>query len=795
MKNYIRFTDTFTAEAQLAKGISGKQYITTKDSTSKSGHSLVTQIEMTHSGIVTRNLGFYLPDNMRGGAHTFVKNYKKPVLIGHDEDGDPVGRVVDGKYIDTSSHLKFKDKYLASLFDFVDKKKGGKENLTDFVQYVIQEYEGKDSYRGLGHILGTLKITDEETIAKILDERYLTVSTAMVSDAARCSECGQDWISEGLCEHKRGQTYDSGVPMVIIPGTQSYNHVGIVTEPADVYAAGFKTVEIILDGVSKDYSEKIDVAYKDKFSIAASLFSYSDSKLVSLSDDLQTNLIEVKNNIQEIEDSLKTENTVMTIADQISASISLYKSEGEGEDYKSTSVEVRQYIKGLTPEDLAKLAQKALSALDSKEFKSESDFNDAFKTFIEGELPKDEPSADPAKAADSAQVSTPSMKAVKVLDGFKIKDGAEYESSLEDTTLEEITKVANATLDKKDAKELARLIVRSQNGDALTKLTLDSTGKTVEACIAEFVAIKDKRFSLAGASDKEVTTKMNEFLADDKKITDEAFEVLDTKSCAGSKKYFPITNKETAEAARKVLGLSVVADSLKGRILGNIEKLASSFIATDSAAVTETTIVAENFDTANSGCNNQGELSDEKLIEEIKKLLDQASERELLDKVISTHLSEKQQEIEILEQQLELANDEVAKLEGELTSLKDNAKKDLAEKVVDAKISAGQFAVSERESELVKHLTRTEDSLRDTMKDLSTLKPVESAKIADQKKIESPVLEDAATSANEQLTETEQKFDDKAHQDRKDKEKLKKYNLLRASKGRAFADQWLKNNA
>jgi hypothetical protein len=792
MNNYIRFTDTYQVETRLPKGMSGKQFITTKDSTSKSGHSLVTQIEMTHAGIVTRNLGFYLPDNMRKGAHTFTKNYMKPVLVGHDDETDPVGRVTGARYQDTYEQLVLNDKYLESAMKFLDKKNGNKNNLTDFVQYVINEYSGKDSYRGLGHILGTLKITDEETIAKILDERYLTVSTSMTSDAARCSECGQDWIADGMCEHKRGEIYDSGVPVVIIPGSQSYNHVGIVSEPADVYAAGFRTVELVNDGVSKDLSNKQDLAFTDKFSIAANLFSYSDSKLVSLSDNSQTDLIEVKNNIQEIEDSLKTENTAMTIADQISATISLWKSEGEGDDYKSMSIELRTYMKSMSPEEAAKLAQKALSALDSKEFKSESEFKDALKAFIQGEIPAGEPTEPTATSVDATQSGTTSMKAIKVLDGFKVKDGEEYEASLEDTTLEEINKVTDAKLTKKDAKELARIIVRSQKGDVLAKLTLDAKDKTVEQCVTEFKSIKDQRFNLTATPEKDVVAKMNTYLSDDKKITDEAFEQLDSKSCA-SKKYFPVTGKETAEAARKVLGLAITSsDSLKARILGRIEELASAFADSVEEATTAATDVNTNFDTQDSVGDNQGELSDEKLLEDIKSLLDQAAERDLLDKVLSSHLVEKEHEIEILEQQLELANDEVAKLEADLKVLQDNAKSDLVEKVVDAKIKAGLFAVEDRESELAKHIARTEDSLRDTLKDISTIKPAAAPKIADNGKVENPVLQDASTSANEQFEKVEPKFDDKAYQEKKEKEKQKKYNLLRASKGKAFADNWLK---
>lgn len=787
MSNYIKFTDAATLS--VPSGVSGKRYIKTKDSTSKSGHSLIAQIEMTHAGIITRNMGFYLPDNMKRGAHTFLKDYKKPVLVGHDEDTDPVGRVIEANYRDTSKDLKINDKYLASMMEWYDKKQGG-SNLTDFVQYVVQEYHSSDKYRGLGHILGTLKISDPEAIEKVLDERYLTVSTSMTSDAARCSECGQDWIKDGACEHERGQIYDSGVPVLLVPGVQSYNHVGFVSEPADVFAAGFKGVEIVKDGTIEelDSNEK----FKDKFSIAANLFSYNGDKLISLSDEHKTDLIEVKNNIQEIEDSLNMENVVMTkkeFADKIEATISLW---ANGEDGEMSSSRVSKYVNELSPETLAELAKKAMAALDSKEFENdEAKFNDALTAFVESEIPAGD-DTDAGTSEDSTDTSTEvKMKAIKILnDKFKIENGEEYEASLEDSTLEEILKIEDADLTKKDAKELAKIIVRSERNDAIASLTLDSKEKEVGQCVAEFVELKDKRFKLADSSEEEILAKMNEYISDDNKISEESFGSLEAKDCAGSAKYFPINSAEAVSAAKSVLGLAIAADSLKGRILGNIEKLGAGF----ADSTDEDSSSAENFDTTNDGCDNQVELSDEKLLEDLNKLLDTAEERDLLESILDSHLKEKQQEIEILEQQLDLANDDVERLEGELSTFKEAAKKQLAEKVVDAKISSGLFAVEDRESEITKHLERSEDSLNDMANDFANVTGKKITSTSTPAKVDSPVLEDSATSANEQL-ETEEKFDDKAHEEKRKKDMLKKYNLLKASKGTKYADAWYNKHA
>lgn len=788
MNNYIKFKDAATVS--VPKGVSGKKYIKTKDSTSKSGHSLIAQIEMTHAGIITRNMGFYLPDNMKRGAHTFLKDYKKPVLVGHDEDTDPVGRVIDANYRDTSHELKINDKYLASMMEWYDKKKGG-QGLTDFVQYVVQEYHSSDKYRGLGHILGTLKISDEEAIAKVLDERYLTVSTSMTSDKARCSECGQDWIADGACEHERGQIYDSGVPVLLVPGSQSYNHVGFVSEPADVFAAGFKGVEIVKDGTIEELDSNKE--FTDKFMIAANLFSHNGNKLISLSDEHNTDLIQVKNNIQEIEDSLNNmENMVMTkkeFADQIEATISLYMN---GEDGEMSTSRVSKYLKELSPEMLAEMAQKAMAALDSKDFEGdEAKFKDALSTFIESEIPaEDDSSSEEGTVEDSTSTEEPvKMKAIKIIsDKFKVVNGDEYEASLEDSVLEEILKIEDADLTKKDAKELAKIIVRSERGDAITNLTLDSKEKEVAQCVAEFIELKDRRFKLADTSEEEILAKMNEFISDDNKISEETFGTLEAKDCAGSSKYFPINSTEAAEAAKKVLGLAISADSLKGRILGNIEKLSADFA--DSKE--DTSSSAENFDTTNDGCDNQLELSDEKLLEDLNKLLETAEERDLLDSVLASHLKEKQQEIEILEQQLDLANDDVERLEGEISTFKEAAKKQLATQVVDAKISSGLFAVEDRESEITKHLERSEDSLKDMANDFGALPKL--GKETQTEEVTNPVLEDSATSANEQLIKDEKKAEE-VHEDKRKKDLLKKYNLLKASKGKKYADAWLNRQA
>lgn len=801
MKNMIKFTDAITGYASIKKGLNTKDLRLVNDSTTSTGKGLVAQIEMTHSGVVTRNQGFYLPDNMKRGAHTFTKHYKKPVLIGHDSDTDPVGRVIKADYVDTSAPLTLTDKYLKSLMSFDDKKQSkNKDTMIEFAQHVIGEYSHKDSYRGLGHILGTLHITDEETIQKILDERYLTVSISMSSDAAYCSECGQDWVSEGRCEHERGQVYDSGIPVVLIPGKQSYNHVGIVSEPADVHAAGFKPVELTQDNVTKELDSVIhvkDMNINDGFSIAANLFSYQDSKLISLSDETQTDLFIVKDNIQKLEDSLKTmENDKMAkkFTDDVSACISLYV---YGENGESTSVELRKYLKSLSPEQIAEMGKQAVAALGSQEIETEDALKKAVHDFLLNQVPAvtDSVTTEPVATepvVEDGKTEPVKMKKVKTLnDRFKLVDSAEYPASTEDSILEEIQKIEGVNLTAKDATELASLIARSQNGDILASLTIETKDKTIEECVKSFLETKDSRFKIASASEAEVAEKMNTYLADDSKIDLTSFDSIVAKDCAGSGKYFPILNKACVEAAQKVLGLTIASDSMKGRILENIAKLSSKFVE-DSAPVQTTEVEnsvesTENFDSQNTECNNQLELTDEALITELTKLVHLATERSLIDSVIAPFLAEKEQEIGVLEQQLILANDEIEELLNRLTEVKDNNKKELAEKVVDAKIKSGLLSVSDRESEIEKHLERSEDSLKDMSEDFAKAKQ---ANISDNEKVQNPV---AGSDAEDLNTEIIKDAENKrtASEDLKKKEIKRTYNLLKLTKGIATADAWL----
>lgn len=195
-----------------------------KDGTIK---KLTVKIEATHSGIINHNLWFYTPAGMRDGVGTFVSPYSKPVLTNHDVYSDALGRVLAAEYE-----------------AYPEEGKSGLDDSIDSVSYAdkIKEFTKSemflnDEYKGLGHIMLTVEITDAEAISKLIDGRYLTVSISGDTEQAVCSICNkdrkdvQDEDKDG-CEHYRGDVYD-GETAYLIAGAMSFKEVSFVNTPAD----------------------------------------------------------------------------------------------------------------------------------------------------------------------------------------------------------------------------------------------------------------------------------------------------------------------------------------------------------------------------------------------------------------------------------------------------------------------------------------------------------------------------------------------------------------------------------
>jgi hypothetical protein len=221
---------------------------------------LLVRIAATHSGIITRNNGFYLPDKMRKGSATFLKDYPKPVLLHHEDEKDPIGRVALSDYVDTSDSItdnydglvvkNKKGKEIGTITealikDFVSDKMPFSQKIDVVRSLLMDSILNDNGYEGLGHIQLVANIVDEQAIKKLADGRYLTVSTGASTDAAICSVCRTDWTEDGLCEHKPGALYD-GQKCFIIAGNLIYDEISIVNKPADRHA---RILELHYNGI------------------------------------------------------------------------------------------------------------------------------------------------------------------------------------------------------------------------------------------------------------------------------------------------------------------------------------------------------------------------------------------------------------------------------------------------------------------------------------------------------------------------------------------------------------------
>lgn len=150
---------------------------------------LACVIEAIHAG-VTKNFNEYSEKELRKATKTWVRPYKKPVLTHHDiYRGEPIGRVLNAVFTRSES------------------------TNTHCIRLVVA-------------------ITDKEAAQKVLDGRYVTVSVGGSAGKALCSICGKDWVVEGWCEHRPGETYDGKLCVAQLKDIE-FLEVSFVNAPAD----------------------------------------------------------------------------------------------------------------------------------------------------------------------------------------------------------------------------------------------------------------------------------------------------------------------------------------------------------------------------------------------------------------------------------------------------------------------------------------------------------------------------------------------------------------------------------
>lgn len=157
--------------------------------------ALDVTFEATHSG-KNKNYFNYPSDELEDGAGTWMVPFAKPLIKNHDVHTEPIGRAID---------CRFGPSEIAKDRDSLDV---------------------------------TFRVSDEDSMKKILDGRYHTVSIGAEVAHVSCNICGKDILKDNkfkFCGHMKGESYGKDIATWTARGF-TFDECSIVNTPADVYA-------------------------------------------------------------------------------------------------------------------------------------------------------------------------------------------------------------------------------------------------------------------------------------------------------------------------------------------------------------------------------------------------------------------------------------------------------------------------------------------------------------------------------------------------------------------------------
>ena len=158
-----------------------------------SRHGLIIEVAAIHEGL-TSNYNNYSAEELEKALQSWVEPYPKPIILNHDLNTEPIGRVMAAK---------------------MDKEEDG----SSFVRLQIA-------------------ITDPVAAQKVLDKRYLTGSVGGRAGKAMCSISGEDLASEDasgrpkMPKYRRGKVYKGKLAYIDMQDI-SFKEYSFVNQPAD----------------------------------------------------------------------------------------------------------------------------------------------------------------------------------------------------------------------------------------------------------------------------------------------------------------------------------------------------------------------------------------------------------------------------------------------------------------------------------------------------------------------------------------------------------------------------------
>jgi len=199
---------------------------------------LAVKLEATHAALFNKNRRFYLPGIMERDASTFTTRRAKPakILKHHDAHSDPVGIITDQNFVWTVPEELRSNKDVQIM---MDPSFPASKQIAAAKRFMQDGYPFQEGWRGLGHISLEAIILDEKAIRQVKDGRFDAVSTSFLpgKDGVYCTECLQNLMEDGPCEHQPGKIYKdedgNKAPCAWIPLNHNYEECSLVVFDAD----------------------------------------------------------------------------------------------------------------------------------------------------------------------------------------------------------------------------------------------------------------------------------------------------------------------------------------------------------------------------------------------------------------------------------------------------------------------------------------------------------------------------------------------------------------------------------
>lgn len=454
---------------------------------------IVVEIAAIHEGI-TKNFNKYTAEELERATSSWMTPYPKPLILNHDLNSEPIGRMVNSEY--------------------------------------------QKDVNGEGFIKLRVAILDPEAAAKVMDGRYLTGSVGGMPTAAICSICYKDVISSSResdgCGHQRGQSYDEKIcvyehrgisfheySFVNAPGDSKSVVQGQVTESEDlsIYSIDFAKASVekltesdgfvnIREMMSEVDANKLylDVAFGSQYSEEQSnnmMFKQNNSTIAkeSNSSDLERTKMTQEKSKAEVAES--EDEDILDVADRLTSDLSEKSDQDIEEDIDNPEEkdieEDAKKDEALPDESTSEVTEDVTEA-------GEDDAADKVEPEVAAaeEVAEDEVQEIKEDEADSSESDTKAES--KDLDSEeKVEDKDESEAIAEEEVSDTGTEESEEVTESEIVSNEEEVNADSEDGASVAELQA-----RVESLEEENTRLKDQNSKMKTAIHAELATKVVE---------------------------------------------------------------------------------------------------------------------------------------------------------------------------------------------------------------------------------------------------------------------------------------------